>query len=60
MSKHKVNGEVILSNKVDYILKKEGKKGNVVATSDSVIIDNVKQVVDIPKEILKCSNTLLS
>lgn len=51
-----LNGEVILSKNVDYeIIKLAGAKKEIVATSDSVIMDKVDRIVDIPFHLLENS-----
>lgn len=54
LKKHDLNGSSILSNNVDFDLNQECIKSRcIVATSDGIIIDKVKKVVDIPHFILK-------
>lgn len=54
MENYGLNGEVILSNNVDYDFVQECNKDIcIAATSDGIIIDNVEKVVDIPHLILK-------
>jgi len=53
MDVHGIEGEVKLSKIVDYELVKAAKDaGGIVATSDSVMIDKVRKIVDIPFYIL--------
>ncbi len=54
MKEHNIEGDVILSKNVDVeIVRLSKMKKGIVATSDSVIIDKVDGVVDIPYYILK-------
>lgn len=49
-----LNGRSILSNNVDYHLVRECSKSIcIIGTSDGIIVDKVKKVVDIPHFILK-------
>jgi hypothetical protein len=54
MEVHGLEGKVKLSKIVDYELAKAAKDvSGIVASSDSVIIDKVQKIVDIPSHILK-------
>ena len=54
MEEHNIQGNVCLSKTVDTeIIKLSKLKNAIVATGDSVIIDKVDQVVDIPRYILE-------
>ena len=54
MNLQKINGEVLLSNNVDFELVKIAKiEKCVVFTSDSVIIDKVTKIVDLPFYLLQ-------
>lgn len=54
MEDYKLRGYTILSKNVDAEIIKLSKMNNgIVATSDSVIIDKVNKVVDIPRYILE-------
>lgn len=53
MDVHEIEGEVKLSKIVDYeLVKAANDTGGIVATSDSVMIDKVQKIVDIPFYIL--------
>jgi len=52
MDKYNIHGDVTLSKNVDTeIMQLSNAKRGIVATSDSVIIDKVDMVVDIPRHI---------
>ena len=54
MDNYELQGCVNLSNNVDYeIVKLSMDKNGIVATGDSVIIDKIYKIVDIPYHILK-------
>lgn len=56
---YKLQGSANLSNNVDYeIIKLSKMEKGIVATSDSIIIDKVDRVVDIPNYILKIQKDL--
>ena len=54
MNVYKIEGDVFLSSNVDFeIIKMDNNENCVVSTSDSVIIDKVSRILDIPFYILQ-------
>ncbi|MBU4536054.1 MAG: DUF434 domain-containing protein [Euryarchaeota archaeon] len=52
--KENLSGVAVLSEKVDYDLKREWKKSRaIISTSDGAIIDQVERVIDIPELVCK-------
>ncbi|MBP2031001.1 hypothetical protein J2755_001949 [Methanohalophilus levihalophilus] len=58
MEKHEISGEALTSEHVDYDLK--NMQADIIATSDGIIIDNVRKVVDIPACFTKSRNVHLN
>ena len=60
MEEHNLQGGVCLSKTVDTeIIKLSKLRNGIVATSDSVIIDKVDRVVDVPRHILKVNSDVI-
>ncbi|HEX3012834.1 MAG TPA: DUF434 domain-containing protein [Methanobacterium sp.] len=60
MDKYNIHGTVCLSKTVDTeIIRLSKLKNGIVATSDSVIIDKVGRVVDIPRHILELNRDII-
>lgn len=60
MEKYKLHGNVCLSKNVDTeIIRLSRLKNGIVATSDSVIIDKIGSVVDIPHRILEMNSDII-
>jgi hypothetical protein len=58
LNRYKIKGKVVISKIVDFNLIKSAKEYNaIVATSDSIIIDEVDKIVDLPYNI---SNSIKS
>jgi hypothetical protein len=54
IDQHGLQGKAILSENVDFeIIKLANAENGIVATSDSVIIDKVDRIVDLPSHFLK-------
>jgi hypothetical protein len=57
INSHGVSGCAVTSKNVDFELKKlSNDKDKIVATSDGAIIDKVKNVLDVPRELCKLKN----
>ncbi|HEX3013458.1 MAG TPA: DUF434 domain-containing protein [Methanobacterium sp.] len=60
MEEHNLQGNVCLSKTVDTeIIRLSNLKNGIVATSDSVIIDKVDRVVDVPHHILELNRDII-
>lgn len=54
MAFHKINGEAVLSKKVDFeMVKLASAQNGIVVTGDSAVIDKVRRILDLPFYILK-------
>lgn len=60
MNDYNIKGDVVLSKNVDTeIIRLSRMKKGIVATSDSVIIDKVDKIVDIPHHILEMDENVI-